>query len=120
MGKIVTFKDLKVWQKSHQLVLEIYQLTKVFPSEEKFGLSAQIRRAAISIPSNIAKGFKRKSKKDFAHFLNMADSSLEEVKYQLFLARDLRYFSEEAFNQKQAQCEEVGKMLFGLAKSLNC
>ncbi|MFQ6082332.1 MAG: four helix bundle protein [Candidatus Aminicenantia bacterium] len=71
-----TFQDLKVWQKSHQLVLEIYKITKKFPKEEKFGLISQFRRSAISIAANIAEGFKRKSNKEYSHFFNMSESSL--------------------------------------------
>ena len=65
-----TFKDLKVWQKAHMLVLEIYKITRNFPNEEKFGLTSQLRRSASSVPANIVEGFKRKSKRDYSHFLN--------------------------------------------------
>ncbi|RLF34767.1 MAG: four helix bundle protein, partial [Thermoplasmata archaeon] len=92
-----TFKELKVWQKAHQLVLEIYKITRSFPKEERFGLVIQIRRSVSSIPTNIVEGFKRKSKKDFAHFLNIAESSLEETKYHLLLAHDLKYISNTVY-----------------------
>lgn len=111
-----TFRDLKVWEKSHQLVLKIYNITKSFPPEEKFGLSSQIRRSAASIPTNIAEGFKRKSNKDFCHFLNMADSSLEETKYHLILAKDLNYIDKKDYDWLTESCEEIGKMLDGLQK----
>jgi four helix bundle protein len=75
-----TFKELKVWEKSHNLVLNIYKLTQKFPSEEKFGLVSQLRRSASSVPTNIAEGFKRNSLKDYLHFLNLSESSLEETK----------------------------------------
>jgi four helix bundle protein len=114
-----TFRDLKVWEKSHNLVLEIYKVAKNFPSEERFGLTSQIKRAAISIPTNIVEGFKRKGHKDFAHFLNMADASLEETKYHLILSHDLKFLDKAEFNKLNELCEEIGKMLYGLQKKLN-
>lgn len=114
-----TFRDLKVWEKSHKLVLEIYKITLQFPKEEKFGLTAQIRRSASSIPTNIVEGFKRKSQKDFIHFLNIADASLEETKYHLILSYDLGYLKEEDYKMLNDLCNEVGRMLYGLQKKLN-
>ncbi len=81
-----TFRDLKVWQKSHDLTLKIYRITGQFPSEEKFGIISQLRRTASSILTNIVEGFKRRSTKEHSHFLNIADSSLEETKYHLILS----------------------------------
>ena len=75
-----TFRDLRVWQKSHDLTLKIYKITKYFPSEEKFGIVSQLRRAASSVPTNIVEGYKRKSSKEYSYFLNVAASSLEETK----------------------------------------
>ena len=86
-----TFKDLIVWQKAHQWVLEIYHFTNSFPSGEQFGLTSQLRRAAISIPANIAEGFKRKGNPDKARFYNIAQGSVEECRNYLILARDLSY-----------------------------
>jgi four helix bundle protein len=86
-----TFRNIKGWEKAHKLVLEIYMITRKFPGHEKYGLTAQLRRSAVSIPTNIVEGYKRKSDKDFAHFLNMADTSLEETKYHLLLSYDLGY-----------------------------
>lgn len=114
-----TFRDLKVWHKAHQIVLKIYKITKNFPTEEKFGLTAQIRRSASSIPTNIVEGFKRRSKKEYAYFLNLADSSLEETKYQIILAFDLKYITETDFKQLEESCNEIGKMLYGLQNKLN-
>ena len=114
-----TFKDLKVWQKAHQLVLMIYKMAKAFPQEEKFGLVAQVRRSAVSIPTNIVEGFKRKSDRDYAHFLNIADSSLEETKYHLILALDLNYIKKDEFTSLEDVCDEVGRMLYGLQQKLN-
>ena len=113
-----TFRDLLVWEKAHNLVLKVYKATKRFPAEEKFGLSAQIRRSAASIPTNIVEGCKRRGDKEFAHFLNIADGSLEETKYHLLLAQDLGYINREEFAELEALCNEVGKMLCGLQKRL--
>ncbi|MDP8261204.1 MAG: four helix bundle protein [Candidatus Kappaea frigidicola] len=114
-----TFKDLKVWQKAHMLVLEIYKITRNFPNEEKFGLTSQLRRSASSVPANIVEGFKRKSKRDYSHFLNIADASLEETKYHIILSNDLNYLDEAVTNKVSSMCDEVGKMLYGLQNKLN-
>ena len=113
-----TFKDIKVWQKAHELVLEIYKITKNFPSSEKFGLTAQLRRSAVSVATNIVEGYKRRSDKDFAHFLNMADGSLEETKYHLLLSYDLKYMDKNDYEQLSILSDEVGRMLFGFQKKL--
>src|SRR5438094_4735814 len=84
-----TFQDLLVWQKAHQLVLATYALTAAFPKQETYGLSLQMRRAAVSIPANIAEGFRRRGKADKARFMNMAEGSVEECRYYLILAKDL-------------------------------
>jgi four helix bundle protein len=103
-----TFQDLEVWQKAHQLVLQIYETSKHFPKEEMFGLTSQIRRASVSIPANIAEGFKRQGTKDKVRFYNIAQSSLEEVRYYLILIQDLDLSNTE----KQTQLlEEISKML---------
>lgn len=116
MAGIKKFDDLVVWQKSHELVLEVYKLTEKFPRSEEFGLKNQLRRAGVSIPSNIAEGFKRKNLKDSCHFYNIAQGSLEECKYQLRLARDLGYADQEAYNKIIALTDEVGKLLHGWIK----
>ncbi|MCX6357081.1 MAG: four helix bundle protein [Candidatus Aureabacteria bacterium] len=108
-----------VWEKAHNLVLEIYTTTKQFPAEEKFGLSSQIRRSAVSIPANIVEGFKRRSNKEFARFINISDGSLEETKYHLLLALDLGYISQGQYARLQELCDEIGKMLHGLYKKLS-
>lgn len=114
-----SFRDLKVWEKAHGLVLKIYKTTKLFPSEEKFGLISQLRRSASSIPANIVEGFKRKSDRDYAHFLNLADASLEETKYHILLSKDLAYINDDEFCSLNGVCDEIGKMLNGLQKKLN-
>jgi four helix bundle protein len=86
-----TFQDLLVWQKAHRFVLEVYVLTAAFPKPETYGLSPQMRRAAVSIPANIAEGFRRRGKADKARFMNIAEGSVEECRYFLILAKDLGY-----------------------------
>jgi four helix bundle protein len=113
-----TFRNIKVWEKAHKLVLEIYKLTRKFPSHEKYGLTAQLRRSAASIPTNIVEGYKRKSDKDFAHFLNIADTSLEETKYHLLLSYDLGYLKDNEYENLSKLTEEVGKMLYGFQQKL--
>jgi four helix bundle protein len=90
-GTAKTFQDLLVWQKAHSLVLGIYQITSGFPKHEMFGLTSQIQRAAVSVPANIAEGFKRRGRADNARFMNIAQASLEECRYFLILTQDLGY-----------------------------
>lgn len=113
-----TFKNIKVWQKAHEMILEIYKVTKIFPSSERYGLTAQLRRSAASVATNIVEGYKRRSDRDFAHFLNLADTSLEETKYHLLLAFDLKYLSRSSYERLSLLADEVGRMLFGFQKSL--
>jgi len=117
MVTIQTFKEAIVWQKAHKLTLSIYESTKKFPKNEEYALTNQMRRAAVSIPSNIAEGFKRRTIKDGVHFYNIAEGSLEELKYQILLSKDLGYISEEIFNDLEIMTNEVGKLLFGWKKS---
>ena len=86
-----TFRDLLVWRKAHQFVLGVYSFTAAFPKQETFALSLQMRRAAVSIPANIAEGFRRRGKADKARYMNIAEGSLEECRYYLILAYDLGY-----------------------------
>lgn len=109
---------LIVWQKAHELVLKIYEITKGFPKDEQFGLTSQIRRAAVSIPSNIVEGKARGSNKDYNRFLMIARGSLEEVKYQMLLARDLKYIDEVIYKEIYRSMDEVGRLLGGLIKRL--
>ncbi|MEO1401767.1 MAG: four helix bundle protein [Cyanobacteria bacterium J06635_1] len=103
-----TFQDLIVWQKAHQFVLTIYPFTKQFPKTEIYGLTSQLKRVAISIPANIAEGFKKKSRLDKARFLNISQGSLEECRYYLILAKDLNYGDSQKL---MFQLEEVSKLL---------
>ncbi len=117
MANIKSFKDLLVWQKAHQLVLEVYRLTRTFPSNEMFGLTSQLRRAVVSVASNIVEGFTRLTVHDSLHFYNMSDASLEEVRYQLLVAYDLGYIKEQEYNNVIKLAEEVSKMLKSWIKS---
>ncbi len=103
-----SFLDLIVWQKAHQFVLSVYRLTENFPKSEIYGLSSQMRRAAVAIPANIAEGFKKKGKANKARFMNIAQGSLEECRYYLILARDLKYGDVASM---QLQLEETSKLL---------
>ena len=100
------------------MVLEVYRITKSFPAEEKFGLVSQFRRAASAVPTNIVEGHRRKSKKEYLYFLNVADGSLEETKYHFILARDLDYVTDLEFEKICEMTDEIGRMLSGLRKSL--
>lgn len=113
-----TFKNIKVWRKTHELTLEIYKVTKGFPSSERYGIIAQLRRSSASVATNVVEGYKRKSDRDFAHFLNMADASLEETKYLLLLAYDLIYLSKNRYDQLSILADEAGRMLYGFQKKL--
>lgn len=93
-----SFKDLIVWQKSHQLVLGVYKYSGRFPGKEKYGLTSQLRRAITSVPANIVEGFKKRSKPDKMRFINIAQGSLEESKYFLLLAQDLNYGNSKPLN----------------------
>ena len=113
-NKIQSFTDLLVWQESHKLVLMIYQATKNFPKEELFGLTSQLRRAAVSITSNIAEGFSRQGYKEKLQFYYMALGSLTESQNQLLIAKDLNYLEQIEFNKIAKQTISVHKLLNGL------
>ena len=110
-----TFQDLTVWQKAHQFVLRIYSFTGTFPPFELYGLTSQMRRAAVSIPANIAEGFKKRGKPDKVRFMNIAQGSLEESRYYLILAQDLKYGDT---SQLKAHLEEIGKLLGAYSKCI--
>lgn len=112
-----SFKDLVVWQKAHAFVLLCYHITKKYPKDELFALTSQTRRAAVSIAANIVEGFKRRSIKESIRFYIIADASLEETKYHLLLAKDLRYITNEEYINLQNKFEEVGKLLHGWIQS---
>jgi four helix bundle protein len=110
-----TFQDLIAWQKAHQFVLSAYKLTGGFPKKEMYGLTAQFRRAAVSIPANIAEGFKKKSKQDKYRFMNIAQGSLEECRYYLILSADLGYGDT---SELMEQLEETSKLLEAYSKAI--
>lgn len=109
------FQDLIVWQKAHQFVLSVYRITKTFPREEIYGLTSQFRRAAVSVPANIAEGFKKKGRPDKARFMNMAQGSLEECRYYLILTKDLRYGDTARLFD---QLDEVSRLLASYTAAL--
>jgi four helix bundle protein len=114
--KIKSFTDLNTWKKAHQLALMIYRITEDFPKKEMFGLTSQLRRAAVSITSNIAEGFSRQSYKDKIHFYHMAQGSNTELQSQLLIARDIGYLKPDEFNKTAKQSVETHKLLNGLIK----
>jgi len=115
--KIRSFTDLITWQKGHQFVLDIYKILTNFPNEERFGLSDQIRRASVSITSNIAEGFYRRTAVDKIHFYYLALSSTGEVQNQLVIARDLKYLDKDKFQLLAYQSITIRKLISGLIKS---
>lgn len=110
-----TFCDVVVWQKAHEFVLATYKLTGAFPDREKFGLTAQMRRAAVSIPANIAEGFAKRSRAEKGRFFNIAQGSLGECRYYLILTRDLGYGDTELL---MGTLEEVSRLLHAYARTL--
>ncbi len=111
-----SFRDLLVWQKAHRFVLAIYEFTSHLPKQETYGLSLQMRRAAVSIPANIAEGFRKRSRPDKARFMNMAEGSVEESRYYyLIVAQDLGYGQT---GELMASLEEVSRLLYAYAASL--
>lgn len=115
-SKIKSFTDLNAWQEGHKLAMAIYKMTKDFPKEEQFGLIIQLRRAAVSITSNIAEGFSRYSYKEKSQFYSMALGSLTEIQNQLLIAKDLGYISKEAFTELAKQTVITNKLINGLIK----
>ena len=108
------FTDLKVWQRSHALVLTIYRATARFPPDERFGITSQLRRAAVSVPSNIAEGSKRQGRRDYARFLNIAEGSLGETQYLLMLARDLGHLPQDVAAPLLDEADEIARVLHTL------
>jgi len=118
MEKTHSFKDLIVWQKAHQLVIAIYKATKLFPKEEVFSLTNQVRRAAVSIAANICEGYKKKTIPNQLNFINIAEGSLEEVKYYIILSKDLQYINEMDYENLTNSAEEVGRLINGYEKAI--
>ena len=118
MQETSSFRHLKVWQASMALVEEIYRTTVTFPVHERFGLTAQLRRAAVSVPSNIGEGKRRKRQRAFLHHLDIALGSQGEVEVQLEIAKRVGFLPEHDYRRLQSQVEEVGRMLNGLINSM--
>ena len=112
------FKDLLVWQKSVDFVTEIYLITEKFPSNETFGLTSQLRRASVSVPSNSAEGNSRRGTPDTLQFLKIARGSTAEIETQLIIAKNLKFIKEEQFNNLKRQIIEISKMINGLINSI--
>jgi four helix bundle protein len=113
-----SYENLKVWQKSHEFVLSIYKSTKDFPKEEKYGLVSQLRRAAASIPTNIAEGKGSYYNKKLIRFLDVARGSAHEVEYLLLLCKDLGYFTDAKYNSLSQDCNYILRMLTNFIKNL--
>ena len=118
MGDYTTFKDLTVWQKAMDLCDEVYVLSKLLPKEETYALAQQMRRAAVSVPSNIAEGYKRNTNKDFIQFLSVSSGSNAEVETQIYIAVRQNLISEEQAKRALSICTEVSKMLNALINKL--
>jgi four helix bundle protein len=110
-----SFEDLVVWQKAHTFVLGVYRLTASFPREETYGLTAQLRRAAVSVPGNIAEGFRRRGRADKARLMNVAEASLDEARYYIRLARDLEYHSDMSLAENAG---DVSRLLAAYTRTL--
>ncbi len=113
---IERFEQLEVWQAAHRLVLEVYPATRDLPNDQRYGLISQMQRAAVSVPANIAEGFKRRGRADKIHFYNIAQGSLEELRYYFILCRDLGYHI--AYESLAERAERIGRMLTGLINSI--
>jgi four helix bundle protein len=109
------FEDLVVWQKSHALTLRVYKMTKSFPREEQFGLVSQMRRASVSVAANVAEGFSKRGRSDKARYMNVAQGSLEELRYYVILARDLTYLPADA---GWSDIDEVARLLGAYTRAL--
>ena len=118
MGDIRSFRDLIAWQKAFALGLEIYHLTQDFPDSERFGLTSQLRRGAVSIASNIAEGYGRGSTADYLRFLRVSRGALYDIDTQLLFAAKLAFMSDQNHTNVAAQVDEVGRLLAGLIKSI--
>ena len=119
MSGVKSYKELLIWQKGIKIVVLVYKLTKDFPEEEIYALSSQLKRASVSIPSNIAEGFGRQTDKSFNHFLNISRGSLNEIETQLIIAKELEFIqNENIFNELLFLIEEEGKMINAFSKNL--
>ena len=116
--KIKSFRDLKIWQKGIELVKEVYKITKNFPKEEQYGLSSQMRRAAVSIPSNVAEGFRRRHNKEYKQFLNISLGSSAELETQIVIAKELEYIEGSKEKELVELIDHISRMISNLIKKL--
>jgi len=116
--EIKSYRELKVWQKAHGLVLEVFRLTEKFPRADRFGIVSQVRRSASSVAANIAEGFGRGTTRELLRTLQIARGELEETRYFMLLSRDLARISAEEFDRINAECDAVGKLINALGSSL--
>ncbi len=112
------FLNLEIWKRSHALTLDIYKNTKQFPKEETFGLTSQIRRSSMSIPTNIAEGCGRNSNQQLINFLQIATGSCSELQYQIILSKDLSYINEQVFNDLHSKVIDIRRMIYGYSDKL--
>lgn len=112
------YQELKVWQKSHALVLEIYKLTELFPKKETFGLISQMRRSTVSVAANLAEGCGKKGTLDIANFFQTSLGSLHETEYYLLLSKDLQYIPDDVFERRNLEIKEIKAMLISLIKTV--
>lgn len=113
------YKNLEIWKRSVDLATEVYSATKSFPKEEKYGITSQMRRCAVSVPSNIAEGAGREGKKEFKYFLHIAYGSIYELETQLLIANNLGYLKDEDHFKLSAEIDEIQKMIYVFANKLN-
>ena len=119
MTLLRSYEDLDAWQADHELTLAVYRASDSFPRRELFGIVAQVRRSAVSVPANLAEGFGRRSPKELLRFCRVADGSLQETKYLLRLAADLGYYDADGYDALRKRADRVGALLGGLSRHLN-
>lgn len=112
------YRKIQAWQKSHELVLQVYKTTEVFPAKEIYGVTSQVRRAAMSVPTNIAEGYGRSTDSEIARFMDITLGSLNEIEYLLYLSVDLKYCAKQAFDDLSDKIIEIRKMLTAFTKTL--
>ncbi len=115
----MTYKDLKVWQKADELALHVYSVTRKFPKDEVYGITSQIRRAVLSVPTNIVEGYARKGDKELARFANIALGSIAETEYLLTFAQKLGYLTAKEYSETETLRSEVGKLLWSFYKTVS-
>jgi len=112
------WRELKVWQKAHEIVLEIYRVSTKFPKEERYGLVDQLKRAAYSVPANLVEGQNRNSTKEYLNFLYISRGSLEELRYFLLLSKDLSFLDDVTYNRLEDECRQISQMINAMISSL--